>query len=49
VAESSNIDAAALEAEIVKRLSTLLSEKPDEAVRASEMLEACLYDKVATA
>jgi hypothetical protein len=32
-------DAAALEAEIAKRLSTLLSEKPDEGVLAGELLE----------
>jgi hypothetical protein len=51
VAETSNtqanlsshgFDAAELEAEITKRLSTLLSEKPDEAAIASELLEVCL-------
>jgi hypothetical protein len=39
VAESSTIDATALETEIAKRLPALLDEKPDEAVRASELLE----------
>ena len=36
---SHRFDATALEAEIAKRLSTLLAEKPDEADLASALLE----------
>ena len=50
--EASNahgIDAAALEAEIAKRLSALLSEKPDEAAIASELLRVYLCENLAIA